>query len=98
MGLLGGEVVFLALFWMVCYQVLIGFTLSIRHSAQASETRVKNTTSAQLKSRLTITKKKKYYSKQCFPNNKTKKKRRKRKTKQSLFHFGKAAKEISRKS
>lgn len=77
--------------------MLIGFILSIRHSAQASETRVKNTNSAQLKSMLTITKKKKYYSKQCFPNNETKKEREK-KNKTKLFHFGKAAKGISRKS
>lgn len=92
------------MFFLLCfgpsaayYQVLIGFILSIRHGAQASETRVKNTNSAQLKSMLTIAKKKKYYSKQCFSNNKTKKEEKQNKTRQNLFHFGKAAKGISRK-
>lgn len=57
-GFVGGEVVCLALFWMVCLLLSSAFWVYFKYQTQctASETTVKNTNSAQLKRMLAITK------------------------------------------
>lgn len=57
-GFVRGEVVCLALFWMVCRLLSSAYWVYFKYQTQCtvSETTVKNTNSAQLKRMLTITK------------------------------------------